>query len=135
MLWALQILHGQSALFSVNKNTYLPTDTNFTQPLLRDLNRLLAETEKGHIINIGSTAGKEVYKDSTPKSLGYCTLICKPTKGKKVRIELVKETINAATTTGVEVNGKKLDDGVVRDDSKAKGTLSIIEVEVYEGRE
>jgi hypothetical protein len=25
-----------------------------------------------------------------------------------------------------------LDDGVVRDDSKAKGTLSIIEVEMYE---
>ena len=33
---------------------------------------------------------------------------------------------------GVEVSGKKLDDGVTMDDSKAKGTLSIIEVEVYE---
>ncbi|MGG9963075.1 sugar-binding domain-containing protein [Ferruginibacter sp. SUN106] len=76
--------------------------------------------------------GKEVYKDSTPKSLGYCTLICKPTKGKKVRIELVKETISAATTTGMEVNGKKLDDGVGRNDANAKGTLSIIEAEIYE---
>ncbi|GAB2806135.1 DUF4982 domain-containing protein [Ferruginibacter profundus] len=76
--------------------------------------------------------GKEVYRDSTPKSLGYCTLSCKPTKGKKVRIELVKETTSAATTTGMEVNGKKLDDGVGRNDATAKGTLSIIEVEVYE---
>ena len=32
----------------------------------------------------------------------------------------------------VEVSGKKLDDGVARDDKNAKGTLSIIEVEVYE---
>jgi hypothetical protein len=29
------------------------------------------------------------------------------------------------------VNGKKLDDGVARDDSNAKGRLSIIEIEVY----
>ena len=28
--------------------------------------------------------------------------------------------------------GKKLDDGVARDDANAKGTLSIIEVEIYE---
>jgi beta-galactosidase len=32
----------------------------------------------------------------------------------------------------VEVSGKKLDDGVSRDDSNAKGTLSIIEAEIYE---
>jgi len=32
----------------------------------------------------------------------------------------------------VEVSGKKLDDGVARNDIKAKGTLSIIEVEIYE---
>ena len=32
----------------------------------------------------------------------------------------------------MEVSGKKLDDGVARDDVNAKGTLSIIEVEIYE---
>jgi len=32
---------------------------------------------------------------------------------------------------GVEVNGKKLNDGLVRDDSNAKGRLSIIEAEIY----
>ena len=36
------------------------------------------------------------------------------------------------TNEGTEVNGKKLDDGVIRDDANAKGTLSIIEVEIYE---
>jgi hypothetical protein len=75
--------------------------------------------------------GKEVFKDSTSKNLGYFTAVCKPTKGKKVRIELTSE-MSSAANTGVEVNGKKLDDGVARDDSKAKGTLSIIEVEIYE---
>lgn len=75
--------------------------------------------------------GKEVFKDSTGKSLGYFTAICKPVAGKKVRIELTSEIGNTANA-GVEVNGKKLDDGVTRDDSKAKGTLSIIEVEIYE---
>lgn len=75
--------------------------------------------------------GKEVFNGSTSKNLGYFTAVCKPTKGKKVRIELTNETVSAAGT-GVEVNGKKLDDGVVRDDSKAKGTLSIIEIEIYE---
>jgi hypothetical protein len=32
----------------------------------------------------------------------------------------------------VEVSGKKLDDGVARDDASAKGTLSILEAEIYE---
>jgi hypothetical protein len=30
------------------------------------------------------------------------------------------------------MSGKKLDDGVARNDINAKGTLSIIEVEIYE---
>jgi hypothetical protein len=30
------------------------------------------------------------------------------------------------------MNGKKLDDGVARDDKNAKGTLSIIETEIYQ---
>jgi hypothetical protein len=34
--------------------------------------------------------------------------------------------------TETEVSGKKLDDGVARNDADAKGTLSIIEVEIYE---
>jgi beta-galactosidase len=75
---------------------------------------------------------KEVFNGNTEKSLGYFTAKCKATKGKTVTIILT----GAATTKdnaniGTEVAGQKLDDGVARDDAKAKGTLSIIESEIY----
>lgn len=75
---------------------------------------------------------KEVFNGNTEKSLGYFTAKCKATKGKTVTIILA----GAATTKdnaniGTEVAGQKLDDGVARDDAKAKGTLSIIEAEIY----
>lgn len=74
--------------------------------------------------------GKEVFAGNTPTSLGYCNIICKPSTGKKVRIELVSSSsLTGATTT--EVSGKKLDDGVSRNDANSKGRLSIIEVEIY----
>ena len=76
--------------------------------------------------------GKEVFNDTTYRSLGYVTLNCKPVKGKNVRIELVGVSKEGGGQQMVEVGGKKLDDGVTRDDAKAKGTLSIIEVEIYE---
>ena len=76
--------------------------------------------------------GKEVFADTTQRSLGYFTAICKPQKGKKIRIELAQLTKGEAGNTMLEVGGKKLDDGVTRDDKNAKGTLSIIEVDVYE---
>lgn len=75
--------------------------------------------------------GKEVFNNTTRRSLGYFNAVCRPQKGKKVRIQLLqpsKQTIDNAT----EVSGKKLDDGVARNDTGAKGTLSIIEAEVYE---
>ena len=77
--------------------------------------------------------GKEVFNGTTQTTLGYYTLQCKPQKGKKVRIQLTGAAFNGGSNNGVEVNGKKLDDGVARDDAKAKGTLSIIEAEIYEG--
>lgn len=76
--------------------------------------------------------GKEIFADTTQRTLGYYTAICKPQKGKKLRIELAKLTKDVEGNTMVEVSGKKLDDGVARDDKNAKGTLSIIEAEVYE---
>jgi beta-galactosidase len=75
--------------------------------------------------------GKELFNDTTQKSLGYFNAVCKPQTGKKLKIQLLHPsalTENNAT----EVNGKKLDDGVIRNDADAKGTLSIIEVEIYE---
>lgn len=84
--------------------------------------------------------GKEVFKGATPHSLGYCTLSFPAMKGSKVRIALAGETGAGAggRKEGVgggqatEVNGKKLDDGVVRDDTGQGGRLSIIEAEIYE---
>jgi hypothetical protein len=76
--------------------------------------------------------GREVFNDTTYRSLGYVTLKCKPSKGKKVKIELVGASKEGGSPQMAEVGGKKLDDGVKRDDAKARGTLSIIEVEIYE---
>jgi len=76
--------------------------------------------------------GKVAFNGSTKTTLGYYTIYCKPQKGKKVRIQLNGAFANKGNDNGVEVNGKKLDDGVARDDAKAKGTLSIIEAEIYE---
>jgi hypothetical protein len=75
--------------------------------------------------------GKELFNDTTQRSLGYFNAICKPQTGKKMRIQLLKPS-TAIENNATEVAGQKLDDGVVRNDANAKGTLSIIEVEVYE---
>jgi beta-galactosidase len=79
-----------------------------------------------------SIDGKEIFADTTQRTLGYFTAICKPQKGKKLRIELATLTKDNAGNTMQEVGGKKLDDGVTRDDKNARGTLSIIEVDIYE---
>jgi beta-galactosidase len=76
--------------------------------------------------------GKEIFNGNTKTSLGYYTIHCNAHKGKKLRIQLADVAQNKNADAGVEVNGKKLDDGVARNDANAKGTLSIIEVEVYE---
>jgi beta-galactosidase len=76
--------------------------------------------------------GKEAFNGNTQTSLGYYTIRCKPQTGSKVRIQLKDASSNVNNNTGVEVNGKKLDDGVIRDDVKSRGTLSILEIEFYE---
>ncbi|MGE5520863.1 MAG: glycoside hydrolase family 2 protein [Candidatus Dadabacteria bacterium] len=76
--------------------------------------------------------GKEAFNGVNKTNLGYYTIQCRPQKGKKVRIQLASSAKEQQNNTGVEVSGKKLDDGVARDDSRAPGTLSILEVEIYE---
>lgn len=74
--------------------------------------------------------GQEVFRGNTEKSLGYFLAVCKPLKGRTVRIEL----LNAAVVTSdqaTELSGKKLDDGVTRNDAGNRDRLSIIEVEIY----
>jgi beta-galactosidase len=73
-----------------------------------------------------------LFNGNTQTSLGYYTIKCNPQTGKKLKIQLAATSQVKGNDTGVEVNGKKLDDGVLRNDANAKGTLSIIEVEVYE---
>lgn len=75
--------------------------------------------------------GKEVFKGNSKNSLGYFTAICTPTKGKSVTIQLMGSGKDNQANIGVEVNGKKLDDGVERAETKLKGGLSIIEAEIY----
>ncbi|WP_346238722.1 glycoside hydrolase family 2 protein [Niabella insulamsoli] len=75
--------------------------------------------------------GKEVFKGNTTTSLGYCTIPVQSQKGKKIKIQLFGTSFVARQNNEVEVGGKKLDDGVARDDANAKGTLSIIEAEIY----
>ena len=76
--------------------------------------------------------GQEVFNGSTERTLGYYTIKCTPARGKKVRIQLAGSSSADSSNIGVEVSGKKLDDGVARDDANAKGTLSIIEAEFYQ---
>ena len=75
--------------------------------------------------------GKEIFNGKTQPTLGYYTIKCKPVKGKKIRIQLAGNASGKANEE-VEVGGKKLGDGVARDDGRTKGALSIIEAEFYE---
>jgi beta-galactosidase len=77
--------------------------------------------------------GKEAFNGSTQPTLGYYTIKCSPQTGTKVRIQLKDASLARGNDNmGLEVSGKKLDDGVTRNDANAKGTLSILEVEMYE---
>lgn len=77
--------------------------------------------------------GKEAFNGNTKTTLGYYTITCTPQTGTKVRIQLKDAAVARGNDNiGVEVSGKKLDDGVARNDANARGTLSILEVEVYE---
>jgi hypothetical protein len=75
--------------------------------------------------------GKEVFKGTTTRNLGYSTISFPPQTGKMVRIELT-ERVGQKAVAGEEMNGKKLDDGINIGDTDAAGRLSIIEVEIYE---
>lgn len=81
-----------------------------------------------------SVDGKVVFKDTTTRNLGYFTARFAPVKGSTIKIELYA-TGEIKEVEGTEVNGKKLDDGVARNDANAKGTFSIIEAEFYETKQ
>jgi beta-galactosidase len=72
-----------------------------------------------------------VFDDHTRGSLGYFTAICKPHKGKKVKIMLASESRKDGKELMEEMGGKKLDDGLEQMNANAKGALGIIETEIY----
>ena len=76
--------------------------------------------------------GTEIYQGYTPTSLGYITLLCKKTTGTTLRIQLLSAAQIGKTIEQKEVNGKSLDDGNARSNTKGKAVLSIIEAECYE---
>jgi beta-galactosidase len=78
-----------------------------------------------------SVDGQVVFKDTTTRNLGYFTARFAPAKGRIIKIELYA-TGEIKEVMGTEVNGKKLDDGVIRNDANAKGIFSIIEAEFYQ---
>ncbi|WP_207532294.1 glycoside hydrolase family 2 protein [Desertivirga arenae] len=76
---------------------------------------------------------KIVFDGNTEKGLGYYLAKCKPVKGKKVTVRLNSENSGKDDSNiGTEMGGKKLDDGVARTDGNSKGSLSIIEAEIYQ---
>ncbi|MCA5003850.1 glycoside hydrolase family 2 protein [Sphingobacterium bovistauri] len=75
--------------------------------------------------------GKLIADITTKTTLGYYTIVIPRTKGKKVKIKLKGSTYIAEVNKHAEIGGKKLDDGVARDDANAKGNLSIIEIDIH----
>ena len=67
----------------------------------------------------------------TKTTLGYYTIPLPRTKGQKVTIKLKGASYTAQENLHAEIGGKKLDDGVARNDANAKGTLSIIEIDIH----
>jgi hypothetical protein len=73
---------------------------------------------------------KLAYSGETPRSLGYVTLTFSPVSGHSLKIELAGRPIDVdAFGQIIEVTGKKDTEAVAE---KIKGTLSIVEIEVYE---
>lgn len=78
-----------------------------------------------------SIDSKKVFEGTTPTSLGYVTLDIKPTKGKKVQIELIEKSKNSNDINLVEITGK-VDDGGLKKTNSKMPQLPIVEIEFYE---
>ncbi len=74
---------------------------------------------------------KEVFKGSTERNLGYYTVRFEPVSGKSLTIELIGANTDMDAFDIVEVTGKKDAAGTVSADPDAKGTLKIVEIEIY----
>ena len=76
--------------------------------------------------------GKEVFSGNTPTSLGYVTIPVKPTRGKRVAIELSGSTVNRDAFGDIVELENQANAATSGSESTAKGNLNIVEVEIYE---
>jgi hypothetical protein len=74
---------------------------------------------------------QEVYAAATPRSLGYVTVTFAPTHGRIVKIQLIGESKERDDFDMKEVTGLKLAAGTGGDQAVGKGTLRLVEVEIY----
>lgn len=77
-----------------------------------------------------SVDGKELYRGNTAMSLGYTSIQLPPNQGTLLRIALWGNS-KSTQTEQVEINGKKLDDGIPTNEKASAGKISIIELELY----
>jgi beta-galactosidase len=77
-----------------------------------------------------SIDGQEVFRGSTPRSLGYVTLALKPVTGRSMKIELIKGADVREGFNITELDNSKND--ATKSEDNAGGTLSIVEFECYE---
>ncbi|MES2465222.1 MAG: discoidin domain-containing protein, partial [Armatimonadota bacterium] len=76
--------------------------------------------------------GKEVFRGNTPQSLGYITIPVTPTRGRNVGIELIGATVNRDAFGGIVELENPANAATTGGSATAKGSLSIVEVEIYE---
>jgi len=75
--------------------------------------------------------GKRVFEGETKQNLGYYTVRFEPVYGKSLTIELLGAGSDRDAFSIVEITGKKDEAGQAKKDANAKGTLKIVEFEVY----
>lgn len=74
---------------------------------------------------------QKVFDGTTSTSLGYWNVKFPAVEGSTVKIQLKGNTEGKSENKHAEIGGKKLDDGVARNDAGSTGTLSIIEIDLY----
>lgn len=75
--------------------------------------------------------GREVFKGDSERNLGYYMVSFPPATGKSVTVELIGANRDRDAFNIVEITGQKDEAGTVSNDRAARGTLSIVEAEVY----
>ena len=77
--------------------------------------------------------GHEVYRGTTPRSLGYVTLALRPVAGKNLKIELLSATAARDGFNITELENQQ--NAATSDERRGTGTLGIVEAEFYETTE